>query len=565
MLGLLISLNSGIAQAQVPSTLVPGRQEERNLPSVPTRPLAPVLPQANIQVAPENSEEITFTLASLKLEGAAAIPPSQLEVIWRDKLGKTVSVATLYDIANSITNAYVSAGYALSFAFVPEQEIDDGRVTLRVVEGFVDEVIVGGNEDMYRNAWPDGSRARESAARMAQQITLSRPLRTADLERYLLLMNERPGIRAQATFTASKTTEGASTLLMVINYKPMDLSLSTDNRMSPSLGHWSLGASATLNGAVTGADQLRVGWRCGIFCDVYNSTSIGWQTYVGNEGAMVGISGAMSSETPESGILVPLDFNGEDKQISLSASYPVARTRQSSIDVGGAFTWSNSETNIFTGTLTRDRVRTLNAYGSWSFADRTSAFNLLRFDVTQGLPIMGATRDDDVLKSRAGGEADFTTAKISVLRNQPLASLWHQLNGFSLFLSAQAQSALTAPLLSVSQCFYGGGDIGRGYDSGAISGDSCVMGIAELRRDFVIRDTFAQAYVFGDAGQVWRRGALPAGETPQSGAQSYGLGMRMQTMSNMQADLQLSMPVREVFSSNGKDTPRLFFSLSMQF
>lgn len=554
-----------VAQAQVPGALVPGRQEERNLPTLPNRQTTPVLPQANIQTAPEHSEEITFTLSGVSLEGAETISPETLKAIWQDKLGKTISVATLYEFANAITQIYVDAGYALSFAFVPEQEIDGGRVTLRVIEGFVDEVVLAGTPVPQPDSWPDGESARAQAVRLAQKITLSKPLRTKDLERYLLLMNERPGISAQATFSASKTTPAASTLLLTVNYKPLDLSVSSDNRMSPSLGYWSMGASASLNGAFTGGDQLRVGWRCGIFCDAYNSTTIGWQTFVGDDGAQIGISAATSSETPGSGVLVPLGFNGNDKQVTLQASYPLARSRQSSLDIGGSFSVSNSETTIFSGTLTRDRVRTLDVYGSWSFADRTNAFNLLRLDLAQGLPIMGATENDDAQKSRIGGVSDFTTARLSVLRNQPLSVLSPAFQGYSLFLSGQAQSAITAPLLSVTQCFYGGSDVGRGYDSGAISGDSCVMGVAEVRRDFVVKNVFAQAYVFGDAGQVWRRGALPAGETARAGAQSYGLGVRLQTMQNMQADFQLAMPVREVFTSNGKNTPRAFISVSWQF
>ena len=43
----------------------------------------------------------------------------------------------LFDFANAITRAYAQAGYALSFAVVPEHTIEDGAVTVRVIEGFV--------------------------------------------------------------------------------------------------------------------------------------------------------------------------------------------------------------------------------------------------------------------------------------------------------------------------------------------------------------------------------------------------------------------------------------------
>lgn len=565
LLSAMTFFTGNAAEAQVPGALVPGRQEERNIPPLPNRPLTPVLPGANIQVAPENSEEITFELNSLVLDGAKAIPETQLQHIWRDKLGTTISVAVLYDIANAITKAYVDAGYALSFAFVPEQEIDEGHVTLRVVEGFVDEIVFAGEALEDLNDWPDGGKARGRLDNLARHIRQSRPLRTEDLERYLLLMNERPGLRVQATFVASQKTPQASTLIINTAFRPIEISLSTDNRMAPSLGHWSIGATGTANGVLTGADQLRISARCGIFCEVYNSQSLSWTTYVGGRGAMVGVSASSSSEKPKEGILVPLDFRGEDTQLSLQASYPLIRTRQTSFDVGGSLNWSNSETTIFTGTLTEDRIRTVAGYGSISHADSLGAFNLLRLDVTQGLPVLGQTEDNDINKSRAGGKAVFTTAKLAAVRNQPLGTFAPSLSAYSLYMSAQVQSALFSPLLSVSQCFYGGGDIGRGYDSGAISGDSCAMAIVEMRRDFAVRNVAAQAYVFGDAGTVWRRGDLGVGEKSTSSAQSLGLGLRVMTAQNMQADIQVSKPLHEKYASNGKDSARLFFSLSWQY
>lgn len=554
------------AYAQVPSTLVPGRQEDqRKTPELPNRAVAPALPRANLQVAPAESDQITFTLAGLRLEGAQAVPASELNVLWKEYIGTTISVATLYDIANKITQTYVDHGYALSFAFVPEQEIADGSVVLRVVEGFVDQVIIQGNAKDQVGSWPDGKRAEKSMQALTERIKRSRPLRTLDLERYLLLINERPGLSAQATFMASKTTAEASTLIVNLDYKPLDANLSTDNRMSPSLNHWSFGGTVALNGGITGSDQLRLGWRCGVFCGVYNSTSLSWSTYLGGEGAQAGFTISTSSEKPSEGILVPLQFRGSDTQVALQGSYPLIRSRQTSLDIGGSFTWSKSETETFAGPLTRDEVRTLNGYGNYSFADTTGAYNVVRLEVSQGLPIMGATEDDDALKSRAGGRADFTLAKASLARSQPLGVVSPKLSAYSIYMSAQAQAALTSPLLSVSQCFYGGSDIGRGYDSGAISGDHCAMGLVELRRDFVVKNVGLQAYAFGDAGKVWRRGALPVGETGSSFAESVGAGVRLVTSQRIQADLQVSFPIKESFASNGKDSPRAFFSLSWQY
>ncbi len=564
---LLITASAvGQAYAQVPGSLVPGRQQERAAPNIQLLTPAPVAPGVGRQVAPENSNAIQFVLKSISVEGNKVIPDSDVRPIWEPLLNQEVNLQTLYDIANAITALYVERGYALSFAFIPEQKISGGDVVVRVVEGFIDQVDLvpaGVTEQDLKKYF--GRSVYYRIQKQANKLLASKPLRTADLEKYLLLINQHPGVQAQATFSASKATPSASHLVLNVSYTPWTAGLSIDNRMASSLGRWSTGVSATMNAGFTGADQISVSRSCGINCGVYNATSFSWQDYTGDGGLQLGLSWTMSSEKPLSGVLAPLEFNGGNQEWALNATYPVIKTRQQMLDIGGAFKIADNKTKTFAGTLTEDHVRTAELFGSYNILDRTGAVNYARLSLVNGLPILSSTEKSDTNKSRTTASGKFTNLNLSVIRNQALFPSIPMMQGVSLYIAGQGQYAVSNPLLSVSQCFYGGSDFGRGYENGAQSGDHCLTGLVEVRRDWQAANVGMQAYGFMDAGYLRRKGALAAGEVRATGAQSYGAGFRLSKSNWMQGDMQLAIPLRESATSNGKGTPELFLKLTLQY
>ena len=99
-------------------------------------------------------------------------------------LGKKVSQADLATIATAISDLYREAGYHLSRAIVPPQDIRAGRVHVKVGEGSITEVALKG----------EGAE-RFGVRPMLNPVLTERPSRLATLERQLLLINDRPGVR----------------------------------------------------------------------------------------------------------------------------------------------------------------------------------------------------------------------------------------------------------------------------------------------------------------------------------------------------------------------------------
>lgn len=193
-------------------------------------------------------------------------------------------------------------------------------------------------------------------------------------------------------------------------------------------------------------------------------------------------------------------------------------------------------------------------------AYRVSPGFSVRIGVTRGLDAFGATERTDPLRSRATGSSDFTNADFTVIRNQPLP------RGLSLYLFAQGQFTLGKPLLSVSECTYGGRVVGRGYDIGSMSGDDCFMVASELRWTRSLGSSRQlQLYTFVDAGRVSQQGELEIGEAGTRTAQSRGLGARLELGGRLMAHIEAASPTKPEYTERGKSSPRVYFSLATRF
>ena len=138
-----------------------------------------------------------FVLRKVSLTGARAIPREEIARTYQPYLGKTVSEADLAAIASAISDLYRAAGFHLSRAIVPPQDIQGGHVRLQVIEGSITEVAFKGE-----GAEQFGVRA------LLGPVLAEQPSRLPTLERQLLLINGRPGVRI--TDTALEEIGGAS-------------------------------------------------------------------------------------------------------------------------------------------------------------------------------------------------------------------------------------------------------------------------------------------------------------------------------------------------------------------
>jgi hemolysin activation/secretion protein len=406
-----------------------------------------VIQQQQPQEAPSGAEQIRFELVSVEVKGVTVYDETVIGGLLDPLVGTEVSVGDLYDLANSITSLYAGDGYALSFAVVPAQEVEGGRVMLQVIEGYISDVQFQNLGALDGPFLPNNLGFIEE---MGNRIKASRPLNLADLERYLLLMNDLPGVRARSVVQPAPGTPGASLLLVDLERKRVSGGANLSNRINDLYGEVEGAADFVLNGLIDETDSIRVSHRRAIFEDSLDSTTLRYNRMLTSDGLRLDLLANYGTNEPRKGILSTLGFEGEELVFGAQLTYPVIRSREENLNLGLGFQWSNDETEVLGTTLTEDDIRKVQLRADYQMVDvevlDMPAVTNVSVGVDVGLGILGATDDSDPMKSRANGSASYTAAIFSLSRNQPIAG------PVSFYIQGDAQYAVSDALLSGAEC-----------------------------------------------------------------------------------------------------------------
>jgi hemolysin activation/secretion protein len=555
-LGLLAFLCAGttgaLAQA-IPPSVQPGAIERQTHSGPQVLPSGKIeLPAPETLSAPENGAAIKAHFTAIDVVGATALSPAELAPAYRQLIGRDATIADLYAAAKAITAKYVAAGYAISFAIVPQQTIEDGHAEIDVVEGYVAEYRFDGDTGNIPQVLID----------YADHIVSSRPLKTAALERFLLLANCVPGYTVKGVFDRmDNAPRGATRLIIRLEHKVATAYATVDNRGSKAMGPWRIDLGATFNNLFGHGDALSL--RGFVSSDTrelrYGSVTTSWP--LNGNGTRLVVEGTYSDGRPGLWLLRLLDFASNGKTVRLGVEHPLIRSRAENLqlDFYVAGQWLSSNISIYPNS--RDRIYSLSAGGTY-WRNDDEGMTTLSAHITQGLNVFDATTTDSLLRSRYAGSGVNTTLNLSAARLQELG------NGFQGALSVSGQLA-TGPLLVSQECGYGGGVFGRGFDDSEMVGDVCVLGSAELRyntdlcRELMLE--MLQFYGFADVGYVDSRGSLLPGELRSETAYSVGVGFRWRLNENLSGWLEYAQPVSHDVAQLGNRHGRLFVSLTGEF
>ncbi|WP_421707150.1 ShlB/FhaC/HecB family hemolysin secretion/activation protein [Algihabitans sp.] len=560
--GLLLTASPGFAQTtsrSIPPSADPGRLDQRlqtplDIPGLETGPGFAV-PEA--APAPEGAEEIRFRLQRVVLEGNSVFAEEELSDIWSADVGEDVSLADIYLYADAITTRYRNEGFLLSLALVPPQEIVEGEASLRIVEGFVESVSIRGE--------PRGG--QELLQAYGEKIEQDRPLRAATLERYLLLMNDLPGIEVNSILSAAPATPNAATLDVLVEERRYDAFLEADNRGTRFLGPYQQSAAVALHSLLASHEQLELQYvRAG---DPFTreldfvSASLRWPLFT--EGTTVGISGSLARTNPGED-LEDLDVEGDSASLVVSATHPVIRSRTQNLFLSGQIDLRRSETRIFGNDgLQEDRLTVARLGAFWNRSDRFGGNSFASLQVSQGLDLFGPSERGDARLSRAEGDPEFLKVEADASRLQSLGFL---VPGLSLFASASAQVS-DDPLLAGEEFGLGGEDLGSAFEPAELVGEHGLGGRLELRYgrqtdlEEVPLDGW-QVYGFADGGRVWNDDA-GVGEDDRESLASVGLGLRLRLLNSVSADVEVAQPLLRDPGGDDDRRPQAFFLLRADF
>ncbi len=454
-----------VVRAQMlPPSAEPGRLEKRFEEQAKPQSLPEIkFPAPEQAPPPEQAGKVHFRLTGIVFEGNTVITSEALRPLYGHLLDSDLTLLDIYKLRDAITAKLRNDGYILSQALVPAQTVKSGVVRISIVEGAINSIRFEGDEVADRLGLID---------RYTAKIKASQPLRAEDFERYVMLMNDLPGLRVKTVLQPTSGTMVGSDLVVVRERKPIDASFTIDNRGSRSSGPQQLQQSLDFNDLIGTFDQTSLRGIVTPHVDEMRYLDLAHTEVINSEGSAV-LLGVRRSWTEPGHTLRPLQVKGVNSTVRFDFSHPLIRSQSETWRANVGFDYKNSRTNVLGTRLNEDRVRVLSLGTSYDISDALQGSNIFTLRYSQGLDIMNPTLSGSDALTRAGGRSDFRKFTFSALRMQPLP------NNFGVSLGMDSQWS-PDQLLSGEEFGVGGSQYGRPFDGSEITGDKGIAAKVEL-------------------------------------------------------------------------------------
>lgn len=496
---------------------------------------------------PPEAKDIRFILKGIDISGATLLSQQDFSKMYQHSLNKEITLDFAYKLAEKITKHYRDLGYFLAVAFLPPQNIVDGMVKLQVIEGYIDDVIVPKNIDK-----------NYIIQAYIRELVNKKPLKTQDLESFLLRLNDLPGYSVNGTLSQLKASKnGAVILSLKFAKKKANGQIGIDNFSSRYLGTHEI--SGTYSKSFMPLHQTTISGIQSVIFKRLSHVTLKHEMVVIPDFTLEFI-GDYTNSVPGLN-LERFDLESDSKFFSTSIKYQKIRQRNENLALTFGVDARNTDTDILRTAFIRDRIRAFRMNANYDTRDNWEGFNLVDATFSQGIGGIGASKKNDNNLSRAEADPEFKKMELSLTRLQKITDDW------SLLVRGSGQVA-SGSLYSAEEFGYGGQNFGRAFDASEITGDHGVASSLEFRYNAWSDKQYLelQPYLFYDIGTVWNE---DAGQTKRESGSSLGLGMRAVTEFGLNANLGLAMPLirnidNPIYGQTSTD-PRIGLQIFQQF
>ena len=399
---------------------------------------------------------------SLQVTGETLFSDEQLIAATDFKPGSELNLSDLRNIAARIARYYNDRGYFLAQAYLPAQDIEDGVVTIAVIEGRYGAIDLR-NQSRLKDNVAHGVLAGLDGGDIVE---------SAPLERRLLLLSDIPGVAVRSTLAPGSAVGTSDLIVDIIPGRSVTGSIEADNAGNRYTGPYRLGGSVYFNNPTGSGDVASVRVLASNLGLLYGRAS--YQTLLGN--ASVGVAYArVNYELGRE--FESLDADGSADIFSLFGSYPLIRSRDTNLYALGAVEARYLEDRIgVTSTITNRDIHSVTAgfrgdqrdaigAGGWSTFSVAATWGKLNIETPEARAI------DSASSRRNGkyGKLQFSAAHLQQL-----------VGPLSLYGAIRGQVA-SKNLDSSEQMALGGAYGVRAYPEGEAYGDQGYVANMEAR------------------------------------------------------------------------------------
>ena len=374
------------------------------------------------------------------------------------------------NLTRAISGFYRGRGFFLARAYVPEQKVNDGIVSINIVEGFLDQVVFK-NNDLYSDEQLDD----------LFDDLIGEAVFLDDIERVIFIANDFPGLGASALFGPG-LKPGSAAIQVSTSEDPSNGFVSWDNYGSFYTGEQRLRLNYVRHNLLGNADRIDMNAMYNL--DPQNGTyfDINYGQPILNYDFNAG-GGFIWNSFDVGGELEDLKINGETTIVNGHLTYFYKRERDERMSATVDLALKESESLVINTTDSRDKLTVLSLQGLYQGTSWSSGGNYQQLAATLSIGLdefLGSMDSDgDEMSGRTGGSGDFaggdfTKWNIDYLHVKQLANL----QSLTFKFSAQITSDL---LTSLEQFALGGPDTVRAYPVGEALVDEVVLMNLEWR------------------------------------------------------------------------------------
>ena len=553
---LLLLTLSAYAQAETLPSFLNSNDTVRTLPvpNLPADAYRPPTSKTQVPEAPPTAGQpllmdTKVTIRKLQIEGGTVYPLAETAQVYAPLIGRETNLAQLIEATRGITRRYQEDGYLLSYAFLPQQNFENGLVRVVLVEGYIKD---------YQQTGDIGS-VSAYVDKLAQKLLAERPLTRKTFERYTTLMSRIPGLSVQAQVPPPGTTDGATHMQIQASRKPFTTSMSL---VQKSRGGTQALLSATSNSQTSMGEQLSVS---GLFPpgeDKEHYYRVDYNQFINAEGTQLALAAERYRADPSSSVQLDGGFELKPHQsidrYSIGLSHPFIASPTESFTLGTRLYAVDQTTRYkLVGYPLRfdieSNLRALAFEGDWRKAD-ARRLRIISGGLYQGIDGLGAKARSDL--DVAKPDLDFFRLRLSGVQSDKFFDNWQGVLSGALYWSNNT-------LPDSERATFGGQNFGRGYPDDQGSGDKG-WGVAyEVNYSFNRTGNWVkilQPYVVVDRAKSWFND-LPVKANDMSSA---AVGLRFGDKKYYNIALEAAKPMSDIALDSFNRRPRYTLSFSYQ-
>jgi len=472
----------------LPSAGVVEREIEQNYEAKPL-PLEKDIPSVEVNIPEEKlilPSGVSLLVERVQFEGNVAVSSDEIRKRIQEFSGKKLSISEIYEMCRIIDRHYAEKGYFLARSYPPPQDVRDGVLVIKILEGKIGTIRIEGNKH-YSTKF----------IRRYFESFCNESLNYNDFLKALLLLNENSDLSAGVLFEKGKEVGTADLIVQVKDKRPIHLYFNENNYGRNLTTNSQLGGRFDFGNCIVNGDTFSVAEVVGFPFNALYFTDARYNFPLNTKGSSMEVAYLFSKFHIEE--LLALRLRGESQIATLKGNQAMMRTKTLSIDLFSSFDYKQIQNFVMGMRTSFDRLRVLTIGTLVDHYNASRGRDYFNGRFAAGIPdFLGGMKPVSSTSSRKGGGGRFFQLNVDYDRIQRLYK------EFMLYFHTSGQwspSKLTLP----QQLYIGGANTVRGYPLSVALGDSGYYANIETRfpfpafmdkRFFWTKKTWKEAFQF---------------------------------------------------------------------